>query len=46
MPSVHTWLSHRISVLGLAEGSGLARGPVGSANLITVDSGTQLFPRA
>lgn len=44
--SSEVWLRHQISVLELAEGSGLAGGPVGSASLITVDSGTQLFPSA
>lgn len=34
---VHTWLRHRISVLGLAGG------PVGPAGLIAVYSGTQLL---
>ena len=43
-PSVHTWLRHWISTLGLAEGLGLAGGPVGPARSITAYSGTQLFP--
>lgn len=43
-PSVHTWLRYWISVWRLGEGSGMVRGPMDPAVLITASSVSRPFP--